>query len=674
MTLTIPPNVAQRSRELILACDAHGVVTFADERATGHLGHLGPLVGRPLHTLCAPGTEAKLDALRTAAQQGPITGWELALVLDGQPTTISVSATQDAGHLWIVGTLIPEHFSKALLTVDDTMQESLRLHREVLTQKRELQRRNDELTRVTLELEDSNRGLLTLHDELADAARELRRQADIKARVVANVSHEFRTPLHSILGLGQLLIDESDGPITEEQRKQIQFIRTSAEELLQLVNDVLDLTRMEAGRATLRSERFPLRDLIASLRGMLRPLLRADSPVSLIWDEPDANIELETDRARLAQIVRNLVANALKFTTHGEVRVHTERTGELVRFTVHDTGIGIPAHALHGIFEEFTQVDSPLQARVQGSGLGLPLARQLAEALGGEIDVVSEPGRGSTFTVTIPRVLSEVAELENVEVKSRSTPVGSASILVVEDDRKTMLMYEKYLTLAGFHVVPARSIEAAQEVIATARPVAIVLDIMLENETSWNFLAELKRDPRTADIPVLVCTVTNREQKARALGADEFWLKPIDPDRLLRKLQALTRPSRTTRVLIVDDDERARYLMAKHLTGTPYELLTAETGAEGVELARTQQPQLIFLDFLLRETTAFDVLDQLKADPRTRAIPVVIVTSQVLDQLDRERLLAEAEAVISKEQLSRELAIHRIRDALAKVGITGTTQ
>lgn len=659
-------DVARLSREFVVACDFAGTLRFVDERAGQRLG-VGP--GRALRELCVAGNEDKLARLLAQAQRGPVEGWELALVVDGRPATVSAAATCEGDQLWIVGTLVPEHFVQALTSVETTMQESLRLHREVLTQKRELQRRNDELRRVTLELEDSNRGLLTLHAELTEAARELRRQADIKARVMANLSHEFRTPLHAILGLGQLLLEDTDGPLASEQRKQVGFIRAASEELLQLVNDVLDLTRVEAGQALMRVERFSLAELVASLRGVLRPLLAPDSPVRLIWDEPAADALLETDRAKLAQVVRNLVSNALKFTEQGEVRVSAVVEDGRLRVTVRDTGIGIPAHALAGIFEEFAQVDSPLQARLQGSGLGLPLARQLAEALGGDITVESEPGRGSTFTVSVPRVLAEAAELQTVEARSRTTAIGAASILVVEDDRKTMLMYEKYLTFAGFHVVPASSVEAARAVLTSARPVAIVLDIMLENETSWNFLAELKRDPKTADIPVLVCTVTNREQKARALGADEFWLKPIDPDRLLRKLQSLARPPRPTRVLIIDDDERARYLMARHLGDSPYELLAAETGAEGIELARAHLPQLIFLDFLLRETTAFDVLDELKADPRTRAIPVVIVTSQVLDDRDRERLLAEAEAVISKEQLSRELAIHRIRDALAKVGV-----
>jgi CheY-like chemotaxis protein len=196
------------------------------------------------------------------------------------------------------------------------------------------------------------------------------------------------------------------------------------------------------------------------------------------------------------------------------------------------------------------------------------------------------------------------------------------------------------------------------------RPAAIVLDVMLEGDSSWSFLAELKNSPRTCDIPVLVVTITDREDKARALGADEFWLKPIDQDRLLRKLRELSERTPTTRVLVIDDDERARYIISRHLEGTPYKLFEASNGPDGVKLAREQHPNVILLDFLLGGSTAFDVIDDLKADPRTRGIPVVVVTSHVLDAIDQKRLLAEASSVISKQNLSRELAINRIRDAL----------
>lgn len=669
MTTPIPSELR---RELALRCAADGVVTWCDDLAADRLG---ARPGVPLQRLCTPGSEARVDDLLTRARVARVDAWELPVVLGGAPATLSCAAAPDGdGGVWLVGAPIPEVFAQAVTGVEHAVQESVRLHREVLTQKRELERRNDELIRMSRELHDSHSGLLTMHAEIAQHADELHRQNEIKARVVANVSHEFRTPLHAILGLTQLLADGADGPLEPEQRKQVLFIRSSAEELLQLVNDVLDLTRAEAGRAPLRLGRFSLAEFVGSLRGMLRPLVPETGDVTLEFTDLDVDAELDTDRGKLSQVLRNLVANALKFTDRGSVRVTTSlhRGGDVVRFTVADTGLGIPAELHDKVFEEFVQIDGPQAPH--GTGLGLPLARQLTALLNGEIGLTSEVGVGSTFTVDIPRLHPEAAEMQAIEARSSEHPIGPSSILVVEDDRKTIFIYEKYLSMAGFHVVAVRDLEGARGLLLHARPAAIVLDIVLENETSWSFLAEIKRNPKTADIPVLVVTVTNREQKARALGADEFWLKPVDQDRLLRKLRSIARANPSPRILIVDDDDRARYLMRRHLRDTPYELIEAADGPEGVEAARTRRPHVIFLDFLLRSMTAFDVLDELKADPRTRSIPVIIITSHVLASADRTRLLAEAEAVISKESLSRELAINRIRDALAKAGVHATSQ
>ena len=369
-------------------------------------------------------------------------------------------------------------------------------------------------------------------------------------------------------------------------------------------------------------------------------------------------------------MLRNLVSNALKFTERGSVEVSVTTRHDDVVFTVKDTGIGIASVDFDRIFEEFGQIDSALQARVKGTGLGLPLSRRLAEMLGGVLTVESEVGQGSTFTLRIPREHPEVREIQAIEV--RPLDPGRAPILVVEDDRKTIFIYEQYLSMAGFQVVPARTIADAERLLHSMRPAAIVLDIMLDGESSWQFLSRLKKEERTQEIPVLVVTVTNKEQKARALGADEFWLKPVDGDLLLRKLRTL-RAGANTRVLVIDDDDRARYLVGKCLENGPYQLIEAGSGPEGVAAAHDHRPHVILLDFLLQGTTAFDVLDELKADPLTRHIPVIIVTSHVLDARDRERLAQQTEVILSKDSLSRELAINRIRDALRKAGVGGSS-
>jgi signal transduction histidine kinase/CheY-like chemotaxis protein len=551
------------------------------------------------------------------------------------------------------------------------MQDIVSLNREVSRQRNEISRYADELAKSHRELQESHSGVLALHRELDDRAEALSRSSAIKSRVVSSVSHEFRTPLHSILGLTQLLTDGSDGALSEEQQKQVRFIRDSAEELMTLVNDLLDLSKIEAGKAALRVATFSAQDFLAALRGALRPLLPETSSISLIFEEVAPDFEFETDRAKLSQIVRNLVSNALKFTAQGEVRVAIRQLDDgRATVMVSDTGIGIPAEQIDDIFEEFSQLDNPLQSRSKGTGLGLPISKRMADLLGGEIIVESTVGEGTRFTVTVPRIHPDVLEMRVIEDRGRLRDPARVPVLVVEDDRRSMFVYERFLSMAGFQVIPARTIDAAREALARdALPAAIVLDVMLEEETTWRFLAETKRDPRTQHVPVLVVTVTNKSERARALGADEFWLKPIDQDRLLRKLRSLTRAEHAVKVLVIDDDERARYLIRKHVEGTPCTVFEAATGAEAVRIAQAELPHVILLDFLLEETTAFDVLDDLKADPRTRGIPVIIVTSHVLDEQARQLLDASTEAVISKRNLSRELAINRIRDALRKSGV-----
>ena len=544
------------------------------------------------------------------------------------------------------------------------------LHRETERQQRELKRRADELARLNGELEESNRGVRSLHTALDEKAESLQLAAEIKSRVVANVSHEFRTPLHSILGLSKVLLNPINGPLSGEQEKQVQFIRNSAEALFELVNDLLDLSKMEAGKATLRHSRFVVRDALSALRGMMKPLLPPGSPVELRLVEPPEPLEMETDESRLSQVLRNLVSNALKFTEAGHVTVSAAPgPRDTVVFTVQDTGIGIAPEHHERIFEEFSQVESHLQRKAKGTGLGLPLARRLTELLGGTLTLKSSLGHGASFTITIPRVHMEVAEMTGLTERSEHLDPSRAPVLVLEDDRQTLFLYEKYLARSGFQVLPVRSTDEARRVLERVRPAAMVLDVMLEGETSWSFLADMKNNEATRDIPILVVTVTDREQKARALGADEFWLKPVDEGQLQRKLQAMARTGPVERILIIDDDDVHRYLLKQLLKDMPYVLLEAAGGKDGIRLAREKSPHLIFLDFVLPDITAFDVLDELKADPRTRDVPVILHTSHELKEDERTRLAKETAAILSKHTLSREVAITRIRDALSKAGL-----
>jgi signal transduction histidine kinase len=283
-------------------------------------------------------------------------------------------------------------------------------HSELLHTQAELRSCQDELLNLTRELEDTNRGVVALYAELDEKALHLRRADAMKSRFLSNVSHEFRTPLSSIRALTKLLLDRTDGELSAEQAKQVMFIRHAAEDLSEMVNDLLDLAKIEAGKNEVRPTEFDLSRLFGALRGMLRPLLVADN-VDLVFEEVGSIDELYTDEAKVSQILRNFISNALKFTERGEVRIRAAaEDGDRLRFSVIDTGIGIARENLQLIFEEFSQIENPLQRRVKGTGLGLPLCRRLAELLQGRIEVESSPGQGSIFSLVLPRRLPQGGE------------------------------------------------------------------------------------------------------------------------------------------------------------------------------------------------------------------------------------------------------------------------
>jgi signal transduction histidine kinase len=298
-------------------------------------------------------------------------------------------------------------------------------NQELLATLGELRNRQTDVERLNRELEETNRGVVALYMELDERAQDLARAADLKSRVLSDISHEIRTPLNAILNVTRLLVDRVDGDLTAEQERQVRLIRSSATTLSELVNDLLELARMEAGKTVARVSDFSVSDLFAALRGVFRPLLTGDS-VELVFEDVAGLPQLRTDEGKLGQILRNLISNALKFTERGEVRVSAQLlAGDRVAVSVRDTGIGISPEDLERIFQEFSQVENPLQRRAQGAGLGLPLSRKLAEFLGGSLDVRSAPGQGSVFTTTIPLVYNERRIAERADARGP----GSATLL-----------------------------------------------------------------------------------------------------------------------------------------------------------------------------------------------------------------------------------------------------
>ena len=541
-------------------------------------------------------------------------------------------------------------------------------NKELMRTLEELRERQDELAQLNKELDETNRGVVALYAELNDKADFLQQASELKSHFLSNMSHEFRTPLNSVLALSQILLDRMDGDLTSEQEKQVHFIRRSAQDLTDLVNDLLDLAKVEAGKVTIRPSAFTVESLFSALRGMLRPLLAQNSSVSLVFEDPADLPELYTDEAKVSQVLRNFISNALKFTERGEVRVSVERGHDnTVIFSVADTGIGIAPENQERIFEEWTQVEGKLHKVAKGTGLGLPLSRKLTQLLGGSVYVKSHLGTGSTFFASIPIRFTGATEAVYVPDIKRELDGSKLPVLVVEDNREALFIYEKYLKGTEFQVIPAQDLKEARQALQGFRPVAIVLDVLLQGEHSWNLLQELKQSPSTRNVPVFVVTVVENRQKALALGANAFHSKPIDRAWLLEQLEA-TQDLPHNRILVIDDDEVSRYLLKGALANSGYRLLEANGGQEGIRMAQEANPKVIILDLKMPDLSGFEVLEKLKLDPETRDIPVIIHTSQQLDSTERAQLQAAVD-IVPKETGSRDLAEARIAQALSRAGL-----
>lgn len=539
-------------------------------------------------------------------------------------------------------------------------------NQELLRALEALRQREEDLIQINQELEDTNRGVVSLYAELDEKADSLARANELKTRFLSNMSHEFRTPLNSIISLSRMLMDRSDGDLTSEQEKQVNFIRKAAQSLSELVNDLLDLAKVEAGKIVVHPNSFEVAELFGTLRGMLRPLLAHNSSIALIFEEPHQDIPtLYTDEGKVAQILRNFISNALKYTEVGEVRISAEVVGESITFAVADTGIGIAPEDQQRIFEEYIQIDSALQRQNKGTGLGLPLSQKLAELLGGRVWINSTLGAGATFSASIPIFYPD---LTSHPLPLFSTQPGKKPLLVVEDSPEIVLVYSKYLEGTNYQMIAVQTLAEAEKALMTLQPVALILDILLERENTWGFLAKLKQQETTQNIPTLVTTVIDNRQKALSLGANAFLLKPIDRFLFLNTLNTLVRGDAAQTILLVDDDSVAQYLFQELLGDTSLQIIVASDGQAGLDLAKTAQPSCIVLDLNLPKIMGVDVLNQLKSNPVTAQIPVIIQSSQVLKEEEQE-LSKHTVAILNKERPKRDVAHYLLQEALLKAGL-----
>ena len=555
--IRIATSVLEVARVVFLATSG-GRAEFLLERATQPPGLLIRLV--------APATAIARLLERSAGAERPGTG-ELAGplgVLAAQRLMDACSIDDVAGDA--VVTLMKHLPAQAPLALDNAVavlaqgagtlnaggpfDELQWQSRELAAALDELQERQDELTRLTRELEDTNRGVVALYAELDERADHLRRADDAKSRFLSNMSHEFRSPLYSIRALSKLLVDRTDGELTDEQAKQVRFIRKAAEELSETVDDLLDLAKIEAGKVEIWPAEFEVANLFSALRGMLRPLLPT-ADVELVFEPCDEIPPVYTDEGKVSQILRNFVSNALKFTEHGEVRVRAQYDAaqQWLTFSVSDTGIGIAPEHQQSIFEEFEQVENRLQAYVKGTGLGLPLCSKLCKLLGGTVGLVSDLGKGSTFTATVQAYLPEPAGEESRTPLASDT--GRDMVLFVSTSLDDRLRYEASLHNTRYRSATAATVREAKSTLAITAACAVLIDMESGREDGWSWLGELRLEDSARNrvegvaragkrhVPVIVLSDVDQRGRAESLGADAFFIKPLSGNELLASLDAM---------------------------------------------------------------------------------------------------------------------------------------
>lgn len=510
-----------------------------------------------------------------------------------------------------------------------------------------------------------------LYQEAVHTAERLAEVDRLKSQFLANMSHELRTPLNSIIGFSRVILKEIDGPITEMQRTDLQAVYDSGQHLLGLINDILEVSKIEAGKMEMTFEIVNMQDVIRGVMATAIALVKDKPGIQLQQSVPKDLPMIMGDTRRIRQAILNLVSNAAKFTEEGFIRVEAKATDSEVIIAVVDSGIGISPDKLETIFEPFTQADASTTREFGGTGLGLSITSSFVEVHGGRMWVESELGKGSTFYMAL--LISGPAPPEEQVEEQPETELGEPGqkvILCVEDDEGVITLFRRYLDRRGYRVVGLTDAAMAVERARELEPFAITLDVMMPGKDGWQVIQELKADPETAHIPVIMCTIVSEKEHGLSLGAVDYLLKPILEQDLLAVLNRLAQETDGRHlVLVVDDQPSDRELLRRILeTQEGYEVIEAEGGQEAIALIRQTPPHIIILDLMMPHVDGFAVLEAIKMDKSTRSIPIIVVTAKDLTLEEQETLHSGVAALLQKGIFEQQELLADVAAALDRMG------
>jgi signal transduction histidine kinase/CheY-like chemotaxis protein/HAMP domain-containing protein len=516
------------------------------------------------------------------------------------------------------------------------------------------------------QLEEQNRALEEANTQIQEANR-------LKSEFLANMSHELRTPMNAIVGFSRLVHRKAKGLLPERQVENLEKVLQSSEILMSLINDVLDLSKIEAGRLEIVPEKFSLHELVESCLGTVTPMVKSNVETRA---ELPAEIDVVySDSSRIRQILINLLSNAAKFTEQGSITVSVEDTGQdLIDLAIADTGIGIPPESVDYIFDEFRQVDGSTTRKYGGTGLGLSISKRLAQMLGGDIRVESAVGEGSTFIVSLPTQYAPVAEegADIEEVAERPADSSRRLVLVIDDDPDVISLLTQEIEEEGYQVIGATRALEGIEKAKQIGPYAITLDIMMPGMDGWEAISRLKGDPETRDIPLIVVSIIDNKDLGFRLGADEYLLKPVDKDTLVQVLRRYEGPGH--RVLVADDDPVVVDLVRQLLEEDGWKVESATNGQEALEAIGRERPDVLLLDLMMPVMDGFETLQHLREEEGTRDLPVVVITAKDLSREEREELQRNTTRVIEKNGMDRERILGELRTSLKELKTKGESR
>ncbi len=509
--------------------------------------------------------------------------------------------------------------------------------------------------------------------KLAEARAAAEAANKAKSQFLANMSHELRTPLNAVIGYSEMLLEDAEDRGQEELVSDLRKIHTAGKHLLSLINDVLDLSKIEAGKMDLHFESFEVSAMIDDVASTIAPLVGQNGNRLELRRAEDLGV-VRADRTKLRQALFNLLGNACKFTENGVVTLSVVREkmdgAEWLQFAVEDTGIGISPEQLQKLFQAFSQADAATAQKYGGTGLGLVISRRLCQMMGGDITVESTPGQGSTFTIRLhadggvrkPAPLSPVA---GPLVDASTPPEGVPTVLVVDDDPAARELMQRFLAQQGLHMDGAASGEEGLRIARDLRPAVILLDVLMPGMDGWAVLTALKADPELCPIPVIMASVVDEPQMGFALGAAEYLTKPIDREHLARLLEKYRCTHPPCRVLLVEDQGDQRALIRRMLEREGWLVTEAQNGRIALDRIAENPPELIVLDLMMPEMDGFEFLEALHHDDARRAIPIVVVTAKDLSAEDRERLNGYVRYIVQKGAYGRDELLRELGDRIA---------